>query len=67
MKDTGTLLEVPYHEEAGGSVDLPELLFGGESLGWLLVFCTQGQLMQYVSQHIRKYNRLTLSGKQHEN
>jgi len=59
VKDSGILLEVPYHEEAGGSVDLPELLFGGESLGWLLVFCTQqGQLMQYVSQHIRKYNNL---------
>jgi hypothetical protein len=23
-------------------VDLPELLFGGESLGWLVVFCTDG-------------------------
>jgi hypothetical protein len=24
-------------------VDLPELLFGGDSLDWLVVFCTEGQ------------------------
>jgi hypothetical protein len=54
----------PYHEEAGGSVDLPELLFGGESLGWLVVFCTQqGQLMQYVSQHIRNDQQFNLDWK----
>uniref|UniRef100_A0A0A9CLK4 Uncharacterized protein n=1 Tax=Arundo donax TaxID=35708 RepID=A0A0A9CLK4_ARUDO len=35
------------HEAAGGRVDLPELLFGGESLGWLVVFCREeGQQMQ---------------------
>ena len=42
-------------------MDLPELLFGGESLGWLVVFCTDGgQLMEYVSQNMMKYHRLTL-------
>jgi hypothetical protein len=57
-------LEIPYHEAAGGSVDLPELLFGGESLGWLVVFCTDsGQLMEYVNQNMMKYQRLDLDYK----
>ena len=40
-------------------MDLPELLFGGESLGWLVVFCTDGgQLMEYVSQNMMKLSAI---------